>query len=419
MSDILEIGPSKLEGEVTLSGAKNSVLKLLAASLLTDEDVIIKNFPESLSDAQIHLDMLEKLGKKIELFKECKEVKISQSTELPNELIWDSRSIRNTLLILGSVFARKGEMAVPHPGGCKLGERKHDIHISILESFGAIVEESDTTLKAKRNVNKLVSCDIHLPMRSTGATENAILIASLAEGTTNIWNPHIRPEIIDLIQMLRKMGAKIHVNGQERIIVEGVPRLGGAVHTVIPDNMEALTWSVGALITGGTIEIPNFPFEHLELPLIYLRESGALIYRCGDRAIIQSNKIFPLDISTGPYPGINSDMQPILASFASCAHGHSTIVDLRFVGRYAYAEQFNKMNINTNIQGSVLKIEGRGREMITPAEVKATDLRAGISLALLGMASLEGPTTITDAWQIERGYCNFREKLQSLGASFK
>lgn len=414
MSDIITVGPSQLEGEVELSGAKNAVLKLLAASLLTDETVTIGNFPASLSDAQIHLEMLEKLGKKCELSADEKYVTITHKSEPPQHLDWSGRSIRNTLLILGALFGKEGEMSVPHPGGCKLGERKHDIHLMILEAFGATINESDTLLGATRR-GKLKGCDIHLPMRSTGATENAILIATLAEGTTNIWNPHIRPEIIDLIEMLRSMGAKIQVRGQERIIIEGVKSLRGTRHDVILDNMEALTWTVASMITGGTIEIKDFPFAHLELPLIYLRESGANIYRCGNNAIVKSGSIFPLEISTGPYPGINSDMQPILAAYAACANGKSTIVDLRFVGRYAYAEQFSKMGVETVIDGSLLRINGNGRSSIKGADVTATDLRAGIALALLGMASKEGETTISDAWQIERGYCNFKEKLLSIG----
>jgi UDP-N-acetylglucosamine 1-carboxyvinyltransferase len=418
MTDIITFSPSKLEGQVSLSGAKNSVLKLLAATILTEEPVVISNFPITLSDAKIHLDMLEKLGKKVEVFSSLNEVRISQSCNLPKKLDWSGRSIRNTLLILGASYAKNSEMSVPHPGGCKLGERKHDIHLMLLESFGAKIEENEDFLKASRTAN-LKACDVRLPMRSTGATENAILLATLAEGTSSIWNPHIRPEVLDLIDMLNKMGAKISVKGQERIIVEGVKALHGTRHAVIQDNMEALTWAVGAMVTGGNVEIKDFPFEHLELPLIYLRESGAKIYRSGPDAIIRSSNIYPLEISTGPYPGINSDMQPILAAYAACATGHSTIVDLRFVGRYAYAEQFNKMNIETKIDGSLLKIVGKGRENLRGANVVATDLRAGISLALLGMASKDGETVISNAWQIERGYCDFKNKLLGLGANIK
>ncbi|WP_172564917.1 UDP-N-acetylglucosamine 1-carboxyvinyltransferase [Vibrio navarrensis] len=414
-NNILHVSPSTLEGKVELSGAKNSVLKLLAASLLTDDEVIIGNFPETLSDAIIHLEMLQVLGKECEVFDNGKTVKITQKNELADELIWSGRSIRNTLLILGACFARTGVMSVPHPGGCKLGERKYDIHLAILEAFGGVVDETDTNLSVRR-IGKLKGCDIHLPMRSTGATENAILIGSLAEGTTNIWNPHIRPEVLDLINMLNSMGAKITVYGQERIAVEGVKKLRGVQHDTILDNMEALTWTVGSMVTGGTIEIPNFPFEHLELPMIYLRESGAKIYRSNNDAIITPGNIYPLEISTGPYPGINSDMQPILAAYAACAKGVSTIVDLRFVGRYAYAAQFAKLNVKTETKDMLLKIKGCGRDSLVANSVVATDLRAGIALTLLGLANKSGVTEINDAWQIERGYCDFKNKLRSLGA---
>ncbi|MCG9544443.1 UDP-N-acetylglucosamine 1-carboxyvinyltransferase [Vibrio sp. Isolate33] len=418
MQSNLIVRPSKLEGDVELSGAKNAVLKLLAASILTDEDVEISNFPHTLSDALIHLEMLEVLGKKTTVDVESKRVYITQENELSNELNWSGRSIRNTLLILGAGFAKLGKMTVPHPGGCKLGDRKFDIHLAILEAFGGEITETENTLSVERK-GPLKGTDIHLPMRSTGATENAILIASLANGTSNIWNPHIRPEIINMIEMLNNMGANIVVKGQERIIVHGTRKLKSVKQKTILDNMEALTWCVGALITGGTVKIENFPFEHLELPLIYLRESGANIYRNGNSAIIAPSEIYPLDISTGPYPGINSDMQPILAAFAACAYGETTIVDLRFVGRYAYAEQFEKLNISTEVRDMMLKIKGNGRNAIIGGEVEATDLRAGIALTLLGLASKNGETKISNAWQIERGYCDIWSKLKALGANFE
>jgi len=413
--DTLDVYPSCLEGEVSLSGAKNSVLKLLAASLLTEGEVTIENFPASLSDAQIHVRMLEKLGKECVFDKESDTLSIKQVKDAVSELEWSERSIRNTLLILGALFAKTGTGSVPQPGGCKLGDRKYDIHLDILKKFGAKIFEDDLELKAVRT-GALKATDIRLPMRSTGATENAILIGCLAEGNTNIWNPHIRPEVIDLITMLNKMGAKIQVKGQERIVIKGVSKLSGVKHRVIADNMEALTWTIAASITNGFVEIKDFPFEHLEVPLVFLRESGCKIYRDGSNAIVKGSEIYPLEISTGPYPGINSDMQPLLAAYAACAHGHSTIVDLRFLGRYAYASQFSKMNVESSISNTTLQIMGRGRESLVAAEVEATDLRAGISLALLGLACKDGVTRISNAWQIERGYCYFKDKLRSLGA---
>jgi len=410
------IKPSVLNGEVSISGAKNSVLKLLSASLLTDEDVILRNYPASLLDAEIHRQMLENLGKNCQI--DDGTLYIKKEHQLISDLSWEDRSIRSTLLMLGCILTRNGSASVPLPGGCKLGERKYDIHVYVLESLGAKVWDDDERLYASSE-GRLKGAEIHLSMRSTGATENAILAASLAEGVTNIWNPHIRPEVLDLISMLNSMGARIKVFGQERIEVHGVEKLCGSNYEVMPDNMEALTWAVGASITGGTIKINNFPFEHLEVPLIFLRESGCVIFKHGTTAIISGSTPFPLDISTGPYPGINSDMQPILAAYASCAQGVSHIVDLRFVGRYAYAEQFTKMGIETEIIGETLKVTGKGKSGISAASVTATDLRAGISLALLALCPESGETTISNAWQIERGYDNFVNKLKSLGGNIR
>src|SRR5690606_13249095 len=183
-------------------------------------------------------------------------------------------------------------------GGCKLGDRKYDIHVMVLETLGAKVWEEDGYLLTKVE-GKLKGGDIYLPMRSTGATENAILCATLAQGTTTIWNPHIRPEIIDLITMLNKMGTKIKVYGQKCIVIEGVEKLHGTEHIVIPDNMEALTWTIGSVITGGDVEIINFPFEHLQVPLAFLKESGTKFYSGENSLIVKGGIPYPIEISTG------------------------------------------------------------------------------------------------------------------------
>ena len=281
----------------------------------------------------------------------------------------------------------------------------------ILEKFGAKVWEEDGYLCSKSK-GRLNACEINLPIRSTGATENAILCASLAKGTTTIWNPHIRPEIIDLIKMLNKMGAKIKVFGQKSIVIDGVEALGGVKHQVISDNMEALTWAIGAVITQGDIEIIDFPFEHLEVPLVHLRESGMKFYKGENSLIVRGGEAFPIDISTGPYPGINSDMQPLFAVFGAISKGESRIIDLRFPGRYDYAAELAKMGMKYEIKGDFLIIQG-GQKLVGTT-VKATDLRAGIALLLAGLTA-EGTTVIEDSWQIGRGYENLESKLLNLG----
>jgi UDP-N-acetylglucosamine 1-carboxyvinyltransferase len=405
-----KIQKNKLEGLVKVSGAKNSSLRLLAASLLTDETVFLNNFPNGLLDVQVHLEMLEVLGKTFSRHEDTVTINEIDSNTT-TELNWDGRSIRNTLLILGALTARFGEGRVPLPGGCKLGERKYDLHVMLLENLGARVWEEDDYLCAKVDSGSLKGTDIYLSMRSTGATENAIICGTLASGTTTIWNPHIRPEIMDLIAMLNKMGSNIKVFGQKCIVVEGVKKLNGVKHSVIADNMEALTWAIGSVITGGDVEIQNFPFEHLEVPLTYLRESGMKYFRGPDSLIVRGGEAYPIEISTGPYPGINSDMQPLFAVYGAMSRGESKIIDLRFPGRYAYAEELAKMGMKYEIKGDFLIIHG-GQSLVG-ASVKALDLRAGIALLLAGLTA-DGETIIEDAWQIERGYENLTEKLSKL-----
>lgn len=407
-NNIIKVQKSRLEGKVKISGAKNSGLKLLTASVLTDETVELYNSPNGLLDMQVHIKMLNKMGK---ICTENKGYLKIVEKKLDTELLWDERSIRNSLLILGCLTTRFGEGKVPLPGGCKLGDRKFDLHVMILEKMGTKVWEEEGYLCTKVD-GRLKGVDIHLPLRSTGATENGILCGTLAKGTTTIWNPHIRPEIIDLINMLNKMGAKIKVYGQKCIEIKGVEKLSGVRHSVVSDNMEALTWAIGAVVTKGEVEIDNFPFEHLEVPMVFLRESGMKFYKGENSLIVRGGEAYPIEISTGPYPGINSDMQPLFAVYGAMSKGKSKIIDLRFPGRYGYAEELAKMGMDYSIEGDLLKIDG-GKQL-KGAEVTALDLRAGIALLLAGLTA-EGETTIKNAWQIQRGYENLEEKLLQLG----
>jgi UDP-N-acetylglucosamine 1-carboxyvinyltransferase len=406
----MQVSKSKLEGIVNVSGAKNAALKLLTASILTEEPIELYNSPNGLLDMQIHIKMLNQMGKSC--FEVNSYLKISENKISP-ELLWDSRSIRNSLLILGALTTRFGEGKVPLPGGCPLGDRKYDLHIMILEKMGARVWEENGYLCTKTN-GRLKGCEIELPLRSTGATENGILSATLSKGKTTIWNPHIRPEIIDLIKMLNNMGAKITVYGQKCIEIYGVERLKGVTHSVIPDNLEALTWAIGSVITNGDVEIVNFPFEHLEFPLIQLRESGMKYYVGNNTLIVKGGKPYPIDISTGPYPGINSDMQPLFAIYGAMSKGESRIIDLRFPGRYSYAEELFKMGLQFNIDQGMLKIKGGNN--LSGTKVKALDLRAGIALLLAGLTA-ENITEIDDSWQIARGYENIETKLKDLNSN--
>ncbi len=407
--DRIKVHKSRLVGQVEVSGAKNSALRLLAASILSSEPIELYNFPNGLLDARIHIDMIKILGKKISSYKNQIKIEEPDGT-LSTNLEWQERSIRNTLLVLGALTTRFGKGRVPLPGGCKLGERKYDLHVMILEQMGAKVWEEEGYLCAESKA-KLNGCAIHLPFRSTGATENAILCGSLANGKTVLWNPHIRPEILDLIEMLNAMGAKIKVFGQRSIEIEGIEKLNGVKHNVVPDNMEAITWAIASVITNGDIEILNFPFEHLEVPLVFLRESGMKFYRSESALIVRGGTPYPVEISTGPYPGINSDMQPLFAVYGACSLGESKIVDLRFPGRYAYAKELAKMGMDYAVDGDLLKIHGGHH--FTGATVKALDLRAGMALLLAALVA-DGETIIEDAWQIQRGYNDITQKFKNL-----
>ncbi len=410
MSKPVRIKKSRLQGKVALSGAKNSALKLLAASLLTDEDIFIDNFPLGISDTQIHIEMLKRLGKIFTTGNDC--IAISSDGPVSDTLIWEGRSIRNTLLIFGALLARCGRAQVPLPGGCAIGNRKYDLHQMLLEKLGARIWEEKGYLHGEAP-HGLQGTDIFLPLRSTGATENSILAGCLAQGTTTVWNPHIRPEILDLIDYLRSMGAKIEVRGNESIRVQGVDKLGRAKHTVIPDNMEALTFFIAAVITGGDVEIENFPFEHLEVPLIHLRESGAKFYRGPNSLIVRGGECYPLEISTGPYPGINSDMQPLFSVYGLCAQGQSRITDLRFPDRFGYAEEMAKLGADMKVEKNILLING-GRKL-KGAPVIALDLRCGAALVLAGLVA-EGETFIHNFHQVARGYDDVVWKLARLEA---
>ena len=214
------------------------------------------------------------------------------------------------------------------------------------------------------------------------------------------------------MSFLRRAGASIEVYGQERIEVVGQPELHGVCHRVIPDNVEALTWLIAAVLTGGEIEIHDFPFRHLEVPLIFLRESGARMFVGENSLVVRGGRCFPVELSTGPYPGINSDMQPLFAAFGAQAKGESRLIDLRFPGRYAYAAELAKLGVDYKIDGNLLRI--RGGNPLQGTAVNALDLRAGAALALSGLVA-NGPTHVHDAWQIDRGYTNFRQKAKSLG----
>ncbi|NLR93938.1 UDP-N-acetylglucosamine 1-carboxyvinyltransferase [Flammeovirga agarivorans] len=419
---IYKITPSKLNGTVNVSGAKNSALRLLAASILTDRDVTLENNPNELLDVKIHVEMLEALGKNISI--EADRILIKDES-FNNELVWNKRSIRNTVLIAGALFARSGYASVPLPGGCQLGDRKIDIHLDIFEKFGAKInfetgETNDTLMLTKET--ELVGQDIHLPIRSTGATENSILIGSLAKGTTRIFNPHVRPEVLDLLDLVSKMGAKVEVFGQDYIQITGI---GGQstpitpiVHEVVPDNVEAITWLMMAIVNKSKMEIKNFPYAHLVVPMQFLLEgnSGISFDEASQTLSVDGKNATSFEIATGPYPGINSDMHPIFAAYGTFAMSNSVVTELRFFDRFQYLEEMAKLGANIVQDKNTITISGNIK--VKSETVRATDLRGGMAVLMLLNEGTD-TATITEAFQIERGYNNFVTKFNALGGKLE
>ncbi|MCQ2959425.1 MAG: UDP-N-acetylglucosamine 1-carboxyvinyltransferase [Bacteroidales bacterium] len=414
MQNQVIINPGELKGDVFITGAKNAVLRHLAASIITDGFIRIDNYPVNMLDVKLHEEMLRCLGKTISYGPGYVIIEGSVST---SELIWEKRSIRNTLLILGALLTKTGYGKVPLPGGCDLGERKYDIHVGLMEAMGAKVWQEGKYLCAKVET-KLHGCEYKFPIRSTGATENAVIMGSIADGVTKIWNPHIRPEILDLIQLLREMGADITVNGQESIVIKGQELLKADIsHFAVGDSLQAFTYLVAGAIAGKELLIHNFPFEDLEVPLIYLKFSGLNYYQNGKSLIVRKCTPYPIEISTGSYPGVNSDLQPFFAVWGALSQGCSSITDLRYIGRYGYADEFKNMGVNSEVKNGSLIIKG-GNVVKGGSTVTALDLRAGAACLLMALIA-DGPTIINDFWMVERGYDNIIETLRSLGVSIE
>lgn len=402
---------SKLEGIIEVSGAKNSALRLLAASILTKHRVLLRNVPNGILDFNVHVDMLSVLGKKIE---KKHDYIVIEEDNIISDLIWDGRAIRNTLLILGALVSRTGKGRVPLPGGCQIGNRKIDFHIMILEKLGAKVWEENGYLCAEATEGRLKGNTIILPFRSVGATENFILCSVLAKGKSTLINPNIQPELFDLIKLLNSIGANIEVFGTEKIEVTGVDELGSGALTVMSDDIEAITWLIAAMVTKGEVEIKNFPYDRTIIAIEHLKNMGANIYKQDTSIIVKDSKCYPFEITANAFPNIKSDMQPLFAPIGVVANGRSVIRDTRYPERFKYAVDLNNMHANIEIFDGLIVIEGG--KTLHGTDVFSHDLRAGAGLVLSGLIS-EGQTNVKNAWQIERGYENFVMKLKNVGAT--
>lgn len=414
MAKFLVQKSAPLKGEVEISGAKNAVLPIMAATLLTEEKCIIKDTP-ALRDVDVLCQLLASLGAEVtdkldESIVEIEARKIIE-TEAPFELV---KKMRASILVLGPLLAREGRAIIPLPGGCAIGKRPIELHLKGLRALGAEITEADYGLDAK--ADKLVGNDIYLDFPSVGATEVIVMAATLAEGTTIIENAAQEPEIVDLANFLNKMGAKIKGAGTDTIKIEGVESLHGVKHHVIPDRIEAGTFMVAAVITRGNILIKNILPDHVKAVTAKLKECGAEIHMTDEGMIVRGdvNPIISTDIKTLPYPGFPTDMQSPFMALLTVSKGPSVVIETIFENRFMHVAEFNRMGANIKTDGNCAIIPG-GKQL-QGAQVVATDLRGGAAMILAGLVA-EGTTEVSDIYHIDRGYEKFVEKFRGLGAT--
>ena len=408
-------GGRPLEGRIQVSGAKNSALPCMAAALLTPETVTLHNLPY-VRDIITMRRLLEDLGCTV-LMPELRTLKISAAKveffEASYELV---KTMRASVLALGPLLARFGEARVSMPGGCAIGQRPIDLHLTGFEKLGASVslEGGDVVARAER----LQGREIYFDKVTVTGTENLMMAASLAEGVTVLNNVAREPEVTDLADLLNKMGARIQGAGSSTITIEGVRELGGAEHTIIPDRIETGTFVAAAAITGGELEIVNCSPQHLTAVIDKLRETGVRIEQPNSFSlrVRAADSTLPADVTTLPYPGFPTDMQAQYMTLMTQADGMSIITETIFENRFMHAAELLRMGAHIHINGRQAVVEGNGGLM--GARLLASDLRASASLVLAGLAA-SGETVIDRVYHIDRGYEKIEEKLRSVGAEIE
>ncbi|MGQ9536388.1 MAG: UDP-N-acetylglucosamine 1-carboxyvinyltransferase [Actinomycetota bacterium] len=408
-------GGNPLRGEVKVGGAKNSVLKLMAASLLTPEECIIHNVPH-ITDVEIMAEVLRHLGVEVAWEDDTIRVRAGEfgGREAPYHLV---RRMRASIVVLGPLMARFGEAKVAIPGGCNIGSRKIDMHLRGLAEMGAQITTEHGYVHAR--ASRLRGRHIILDFPSVGATENLMMAALGAEGTTVIENAAREPEIQDLAAFLTSMGAEMRGVGTPILEVEGAAELRGVEHTVIGDRIEAGTFAVAAAVTGGDLTITGVRPEHLALTLEKMRAVGVEIEENEEREAIRvrgGGDYRGVDVATLPFPGFPTDMQPQIMVLLSLAEGTSVVTENVFESRFMFVDELNRMGCDITIEGHHAIV--RGGRRLSGTEVCATDLRAGAALVLAGLAA-EGETHVLDVHHIDRGYQRIEEKLSRVGAEIR
>lgn len=410
MEKIIIEGQHRLEGEVTISGAKNSALAILTGTILTDSECTIKNLP-NIKDVAYIKDMLLQLGAKVTSSDDVMTINTSGVNKHSIDFEM-AKKMRASYYFLGALLGRFKKAEVAFPGGCNIGVRPIDLHIKGLEALGAKIKISHGIIKAK--ATELVGASIYLDVVSVGATINIMLAACLAKGTTTIENAAKEPYIVDLANFLNAMGANIKGAGTDIIKIKGVTALHGCEHTVIPDQMEAGTFMAAAAVTKGDVLIKNVIPTHLEAISAKLREMGAEVTEYEDSIRVKnSGRPKAVNIKTLPYPGFPTDMQQPISVLLALSDGTSIITESIFESRFKYLDELKRMGAKINVEGRVAVIEGVNK--LSAAPVYATDLRAGAAMVVAGLVA-EGKTEISNVDHIDRGYEKLEEKLNNLGA---
>ena len=416
MEKLIVKGGNRLVGAVKTSGAKNAVLPIIAASILGTTPSHLDEVP-MLEDVHTISEVLKCLGLAVECSPEKNVLDIDSteitSYEAPYELV---RTMRASFLVMGPLLARIGKARISMPGGCAIGARPSDIHLKGFEALGVKIEQGHGYIEASAPEG-LKGTSIYFDFPSVGATENIMMAASLAEGTTILENAAEEPEIVDLANYLNKMGAKIRGAGTDTIRIEGVEKLHGADYTIIPDRIEAGTYMIAAAMTGGDIVVENVLPEHQKPLIAKLREAGAVVEEDIDKVrVIGKNPLKAVSIKTLPYPGFPTDMQAQMMAMMVIAEGRSKVTETVFENRFMHVVELNRMGAQISTEGRSAVIDGPCK--LTGCDVRATDLRAGAAMILAGLVA-EGTTRIGDLHHIDRGYENIVAKLKNLGADIE
>jgi UDP-N-acetylglucosamine 1-carboxyvinyltransferase len=422
MDRILIRGGNRLSGRLPISGAKNAALTLMPCALLTDEPLTLRNLPR-LADVDSFGHLLNQLGASTQIegsrpedFGRVMTIRAGKltSTEAPYDIV---RKMRASILVLGPLVGRAGEATVSLPGGCAIGNRPIDLHLKALEAIGAEIELAAGYVKATAPGGRLPGGRYTFPIVSVGATENVVMAATLAKGTSVIGNAAREPEIVDLCNCLVAMGARIDGIGTETLTIEGVDRLHGATYAVMPDRIEAGSYACAAAITGGSVELVGVGLADNRATVSALIAAGVKVEERGGSLFVDApDRLAPLTLSTAPYPGFATDMQAQFMAMLTKADGTSVLTETIFENRYMHVPELARMGADIQVSGRTAIV--RGVAGLTGAPVMATDLRASMSLIIAGLVA-DGQTEVGRVYHLDRGYERLEEKLSAVGADIE